>query len=92
VAVLPAATALAHELAFDLAGVADRLPIGDLGFADIGFDAEFAAHPVDNDIQVQLAHPGDDGLPGLLIGLDPERRIFLGQLAERDAHLLLVGL
>ncbi len=89
---LAAAAGLADELALDLAGVADGLAIGHLRLADIGFDAELAAHAVDDDVQVQLAHPGNDGLRGLLVGLHPERRVFLGQLAQGDAHLLLVGL
>lgn len=41
---------------------------------------------------MQLAHAGDDGLTGLFVGLDTERRVFLGQLAEGDTHLLLVSL
>ncbi len=41
---------------------------------------------------MQLAHPGDDGLAGLLVRLDAEGRILLGQLLERVAELLLVGL
>jgi len=30
---------------------------------------------VDDDLQMQLAHPMDDDLPGLDVGIDPERRI-----------------
>ena len=41
---------------------------------------------------MQLAHAGDLGLAGLLVGLDAERRVLLGQAAQRDRHLLLVGL
>ncbi len=32
---------------------------------------------VDDDLEVQLAHAGDDGLAGLLVGADAERRIFV---------------
>ena len=55
-------------------------------------DVELAHHAVDDDFEVQLAHAGDDGLAGFGIGVNLERGIFLGQLAERDAHLFLVGL
>ena len=41
---------------------------------------------------MQLAHPGDLGLAGLLVGAHLEGRVLLGQPPERDRHLLLVGL
>src|SRR5882757_2303419 len=91
-AVLAAAAGLAHELAFGLDHLADRLAVGDLGRTDIGLHREFALHAVDDDFQMQLAHAGDDGLAGFLVGVDAERRIFLGQAAQRHAHLFLVGL
>src|SRR5690606_26944835 len=34
----------------------------------------------------------DDGLTGLFVGAHTEGRVFLGQLAQCDAHLLLVSL
>ncbi|MCY1183760.1 hypothetical protein D9M73_244050 [compost metagenome] len=71
-AVLATATGLADKLAFDLAGVADFLAIGHLRLADIGLDPEFALHAVDDDVQVQLAHAGDDGLCGFFIGTHTE--------------------
>ena len=93
VAVLALAARLADELAFDvLDRLADRLAIGHLRLADDGLDAELALHAVDDDFQVQLAHAGDDGLAGLLVGVDAERRVFLRQAIQRDAHLFLVGL
>src|SRR3954470_454928 len=92
-AVLARAAGLADEAALDLLGrAADRLAVGDLRAPDIGLDVELAAHAVDQHLEVQLAHAGDLGLPGLLVGLDLERRVLLGQAAESDRHLLLVGL
>ena len=41
---------------------------------------------------MQLAHAGDDGLARLLVGGHAERRILLGELLQRDAHLVLLGL
>ncbi len=82
---LTATTGLANELAFDLHVVlGDGLTVGNLRLADVGLDAELALHAVDDDVQVQLAHPGNDGLRGLLVGLHPERRVFLGQLAQGE--------
>ena len=43
-------------------------------------------------ISVQLTHPGDDRLAGFLVGVHAERRVFLGEALQRDAHLLLVDL
>ena len=70
----------------------DRLAVGDLRLADGGVDLELAQHAVDEHLEVQLAHAGDDGLAGLLVGADLEGRVLLGQREERLAHLVLVGL
>ncbi len=40
---------------------------------------------------MEFAHPGDDGLTGLLVGVGAEGRIFLRQFGEGDTHLLLTG-
>ena len=91
-AVLAAAAGLAHELAFLLDLGADRLAVGDLRLADVRLDLELALHAVDDDLEVQLAHAGDDRLAGLLVGADAERRVFLREALQREAHLFLVGL
>src|SRR5579864_7985551 len=90
--VLPATTRLPDEAADAVRLALDRLAIGDLRLAHVGVDRELAQHPVDDDLQVQLAHPGDDGLGGLVIGADLEGWILLGELGERLAHLFLGGL
>ncbi len=36
--------------------------------------------------------PADDRLAGLVVGVDPERRVLVGERAERLAELVLVGL
>src|SRR5215210_1906213 len=57
VAVLAAAAGLADELALDpLDGAAERLPVGDLRPAHVGVDRELAQQPVDDDLEVELAH------------------------------------
>ena len=92
-AVLATATGLAHEAPLDLLdALADRLPVGDLGTADVGVDVELAQQAVDDHLEVELAHPVDQGLPGLLVGLDLERRVLLGEPREAGRELLLVGL
>ena len=91
-AVLALAAGLADEPAVALGGAADRLAVGDLGPADVGRDLELADHPVDDHVEVQLAHAGDERLAALRVGLDPEGRVLLGEALEGDAHLVLVGL
>jgi hypothetical protein len=71
---------------------ADRLPVRHLRLTDVRLDVELAAHAVDEDVEVQLAHAGDDRLPGLLVVADAEGRVLLGQALDRGAQLLLVRL
>ena len=93
VAVLTAAARLADESALDLLGrTADRLPIGDLGAADVGVHAELAQQAVDDHLEVQLAHPVDQRLARLLLRLHLERGVLLGQPGQARGQLLLVGL
>src|SRR6185503_6620748 len=74
VRVLARAAGLAHELLADvLDGLAGGLAVRDLRAADVRLDAELALEAVDDDLEVQLAHPGDERLPRLLVGVDAER-------------------
>ena len=73
-------------------GERDRLLVGDLGPADVGIDAELAQHAVDDDLEVQLAHAGDNRLAGLLVVADAEGRVFFGQAVQGLAHPVLVVL
>ena len=59
--------------------------------ADVRLDLELTEQTVDDDLQMELAHAGDDGLTSLLIGVGLEGRILFGQLCQRDAHLLVAG-
>ena len=92
VAVLALAARLADEPAVALGRAADRLAIRDLRLADVGRDVELAHHAVDEDVEVQLAHAGDEGLGRLRVGVDAEGGILFGQALERDRELVLVGL
>ena len=91
VSVLAAAAGLADVTLLDLLDRhCDRLAVRDLRLADVGLDAELAHHPVDEHLEVQLAHAADDRLAGLLVGVDLERRVLVGERAERLAQLVLV--
>jgi hypothetical protein len=58
----------------------------------VASDPELPAHAVDQDLQVQLAHPGDDRLAGLHVALHREGGVLVGQPLDGDAQLLLVAL
>ena len=93
VAILAAAAGLADEAALDLVdGLADRLAVGDLRAADVRVDRELAQQAVDDHLEMELAHPVDQRLAGLLVGLDLEGRVLLGEAREARRELLLVGL
>ena len=92
VAVLPAPAALADEAPLAPGGGAQRLAVGDLRAADARLDAEFALEPVDDDLEVQLAHAGDERLPALLVGADLEGRVLVLELVQGAPELVLVGL
>ena len=92
VAVLAAAAGLLGVPHLAVGGTRQRFLVGDLRLADARLDAELALQAVDDDLEVQLAHAGDDDLPGLLVGLDAEGRVLGHQLLQADAELLLVAL
>src|SRR6266567_2470071 len=92
VAVVARAAGLANVFAFGLRFLANGFTIRDLRFADVGFHFVFPHHAVDDDFQMQLTHTADDGLPGIRIGGNFERRIFLGQPVEGNTHFFLVAL
>ena len=53
--------------------------------------AELALQAVDDDLEVELAHAGDDRLGSLLVEADDEGRVFHRERVERDAELLVVA-
>ena len=91
VTVLAAAAGLLDQLAFAASGLSDGLAVGDLRSAGVSLDLELAADAVDDDLQVEFTHSGNDRLPGFLVGLDHEGRILFGETAECHAQFFLVG-
>src|SRR5699024_17775 len=72
--------------------LADGLAVGDLRLADVRLDLELTLHPVDEDVQVQLTHAGDDRLARLLVEADLEGGVLLDQPLDGRGELLLVTL
>ena len=80
VAVLAPAAGLAHVAVLDLFDLlADRLSVRHLGLAHVGVHPELTQHAVHQHLEVQLPHATDDGLARLLVGVDLEGGVFLGQ-------------
>ena len=69
----------AVECALALDNPGDGFFVSHLGRADIGRDIIFLEYPVLDDFQMQFAHPGYDGLGRLLVCLDLEGRVIVGQ-------------
>ena len=91
-AVLALTARLAGILGILLDRLLDGLLVGDLGCAHVGLHLELAEQTVDDDLQVELAHAGDNGLAGLLVGPGTEGGVLFSQLYQRQAHLLLTSL
>ena len=89
--ILATATGLADKLSVGLDSLADRFFVGDLRGTDIGFDLELPKETVNDDVEVQFAHAGDQGLASFLVGVGAEGRIFFSQLGQGSHHLLLAG-
>ena len=89
---LAAAAGLLLEDLTVLNGGGDGFLVVDLRGTLVDLDAELTTETVDDDVQVELAHTADDGLAGLLVGLDGEGRVFLSQLAEGDAEFVEIAL
>ena len=68
------------------------LAVGNLGLTNVSVNLELAEQTVDDDLEVQLAHAGDDGLAGLVVGGHLEGRVLLGELGQSQGHLVLLGL
>jgi hypothetical protein len=93
VAVLTLTTRLTDVLLLDLLDLfADGLAVGHLGLAHVGVHVELTQHPVDQHLEVEFTHTGDDRLAGLLVGPYLEGRVFLAQRVQGPGELVLVGL
>ena len=72
-------------------GPGDRLAVGHLWRADVGLNLELALEPVDDDLEVQLAHAGEHGLAGLYVLAHAQGRILLYEAVQRCAYPGLVA-
>ena len=85
------ATCLSNVLPFGLGFAGNRLPIGNLRSPHIRLYLKLAEHTIHDNLQVQLTHTTDNGLPGLRVGAQLEGWIFFRQFVQSYRHLILVG-
>ncbi|MNT66230.1 hypothetical protein D3C72_2042800 [compost metagenome] len=92
-AILAFTAGLTHKFTFNIAHCfAQCFAIGHLWTANIRLNAKLAFHTINDNVQMQLTHAGNDRLAGLLVRVQPERRIFCRQTLQRDAHFFLIRL
>src|SRR5262249_19504045 len=80
--VLTAATSLLLVGVFVFRRDANRFAISNLRLSNVGSHAKLTLHAVDDDFQVQLAHTGENGLPGIMVDGNTQSRIFLRELTD----------
>src|SRR5690554_5292633 len=65
--VLTLTARLLDELAFDFHLLLDRFAVGNLRSTYVSFNTELTLHSIDNNIEMQLTHTGNDRLTGLFV-------------------------
>ena len=70
----------------------DRLEVRHARLVQVDVDAEAALRPLERDLDVHLAHAGEDLLARLRIAAQLERRVLLGEALDRRGDLLLLAL
>ena len=71
---------------------ANRLAVRNARRVQLDVDAEPPLRPLERDLDMHLAHSGEDLLAGLLVASQVQRLILLGETANRGRDLLLVAL
>ena len=84
------AARLLLELAFDVGELRrDRLAIRNLGCLEMDLEIEHAMQFLDGRADVQLAHARQQELTGRVVPANVQRRVFFGELAERNEDLFI---
>ena len=91
VAELAAAACLLAIAAVGAGPGTDRLEVGHARRVQLDVNGEAPLCTLERDLDVHLAHPGEDLLPGLLITTEAQRRVLLGEPADRRGDLLLLA-
>src|SRR5258708_13821387 len=70
---------------------ADRLTVGDTRFAYLEVHAIFAFDTLDNDLNMRLAHTGEQYFGGFWITCDTQRAVFFYDTCQYVVHFIQVG-
>src|SRR5690606_31863204 len=89
---LTTATGLLLVYVLVLHGSGERFLVGNLGRTLVDLYLELTPQPVDDDLQVKLTHTAKYGLPRFLVGVHPQREVFLHKLGDSHPQLGVVGL
>jgi hypothetical protein len=89
VAVLPPASALLLVLALPFRHAPESLPVGHPGPGELGVHAVLAGQAAQQDLQMALAHPVNQGLAQLRVVLEVEGGVFLVELVQPGRQLVL---
>ena len=80
VSILSASAGLSRVLAVHVDCLGDGLFISNLRSAYVGLYLKLTKETVNDDLKMQLAHTGDDGLSRFLVRMNAEGRILFGKL------------
>ncbi len=89
---LTTTTGLTDISALDIHSLGDGFAVRNLRSAHRRLDFVFSEQAVYDDLQVQLAHAGDDCLACLFIRVGFKRRVFLREFHQGNAHLIAASL
>ena len=92
VTVLTLTTGLANELTLCRGSRRKCFTVGNLWLTNSNFGVEFTTQTFNDDVQVQLTHPGDQSFTSFRVSFSLEGRIFFSQLLQTLVHLVLVSL
>lgn len=85
------AAALALEQVVEVGAAGDGLAVGDAGLARDALRLVLALQALDVDLEMQLAHAGDDGLFALGVDVDAEGRVLALESVHRLAEIVGVA-
>ncbi len=88
--ILTATTRLLDILRLRFSLPANRFTKRHFRLTHVGFNLKLTQHPINDNLEMQLTHTGNNRLRRFLIRTNPERRILLRQFLERKSHLLLI--
>ena len=91
VAILSTAAGLLDILVLLIHRLGEGFLVSNLRCADIRLDMELTKQAIHDDLKMQLAHAGNNGLPGFLVRVRAERRVFLRELLQRIHQFSLSG-